>query len=689
MMAGIEKSIAASGILADFNAAGYISPAGIHLERTLRRLGGEGTDPGLVGLAIALTARALEHGSACLPVSAKSDLPTLLAAADVDDPEVERLRATLSWPSADQWLTALSNSPLIALGDDEVRTSRPLRLVDEKLYFERVWQQQEDLAHALTARLKLPVQSVDEVALNASLERIFPADLEDPGQARQRLAVESALLHSTSVIAGGPGTGKTTSVQRLLAVLDDVSSGPQRVALAALSGKAAARMREALDDPRHGISVAALQHVRLEQASTLHRLLGSRGRIGFEHDATNPLPHDWVIVDEVSMISLPMMVQLLSALRPTTRLVLLGDPDQLSSIEVGAVLSDIVAAQLPASMDYQPLAGADHSTGLDQADVAAFATFSRTARAATGDAPSAHESLASAVALSSRAGHRYATQLPLSAQPASLVTTLEFNYRFADHPGLVQLAHAVKFGDLAAVESVLADPSPEIEFIAADPARLDLTQLPELRADLIACGEQMLTAALTGDAEAALAALGTHRLLCANARGPYGVSFWTQQVERALAEQVEGWGRRAGGAAEPWNPLWYPGRPLLITANSAELGIFNGDTGVLIEQDDSLVAVIGTSEHHRSISPYLLENIDTMHALTIHKSQGSQYRTVTIVLPPAGSKILTRELLYTGITRAMDKVRIIGTVEAVKAATMTPALRASGLSERLKLKAGS
>ena len=624
-MVGIEMSVAASGILADFNAARFVSPAGVHLERTLRRLGDQACEPGLVGLAIALTARALEQGSACLPLTQPADLPALLTGNDQDDPDVEQTRAKLVWPQTDQWLAELAASPLVELGDERQQTAKPLRLVDGQLYFERVWRQQEQLAEALTSRITLPPPAIGETSLQAALNRVFPAEPSDAGQQRQRLAVESALRHATSVIAGGPGTGKTTSVQRLLAVLDEISSSPQRVALAALSGKAAARMKEAVEDSKHGLSVAELSNIRLEAASTLHRLLGSRGRIGFEFGPHNPLPHDWVIVDEVSMISLPMMVQLLSALRPTTRLVLLGDPEQLSSIEVGAVLSDIVAADLPASYSGNGSAG-----GLN-----------------------------------------------------SLVTRLDFNYRFAEHPGLVQLADAVKTGDVDQLEQVLAAGSPEIEFVDVDPAQIELGQLPELNADLVSSGTEMLRAARAGDGAAALAALSAHRLLCANARGPYGVSFWTQQVERALLSQVPSWGRRSGTDEETWNPLWYPGRPLLNTANSNELGIFNGDTGVLIEADGALTAVIGTAEHHRRINPYLLENVDTMHALTIHKSQGSQYRAVTIVLPPAGSKILTRELLYTAITRAMDRVRIIGTLDSLQVATSTPALRASGLAARL------
>ena len=355
---------------------------------------------------------------------------------------------------------------------------------------------------------------------------------------------------------------------------------------------------------------------------TLHRLLGWRpdSRTRFRHDAGNRLPYDVVVVDETSMVSLTMMARLLEAVRADARLVLVGDPDQLASVDAGAVLADLVA---------------------------------RPARAVTDPA------LARLVAADLAASDD--TELALTpyetARLDAGVVRLSRGRRYGG--AIAALAVAVRAGDADTVMAVLRSGAPEVSFV--EPA--DLTALRE---DVITASTVVTAAALTGDIPGALAGLELHRLLCAHRSGPSGVGEW-DRAARAWTGAVE-------------TTMFYPGQPLLVTANDHEAKVYNGDTGVVVQQaDGSLVAAFA-----RAGAPVLrhtasLASVPTVYAMTIHRSQGSQYRTVSVVLPPAESVLLTRELLYTAITRAQEHVRVIGTEASVRAGVGRQVLRASGL----------
>ena len=590
-------------LLAGFAAAGLIDAAGVHLAETLARLGSEPDE--LVLLAVALCLRAQQSGSVCLPLA---DLPSPdeLAAAtgQPDDPGVPDRPASLDWRAT------LLASRLVTAGEQAPSNRRPLRLVDDRLYLERDWLAEEAVRCKLLARIAEPAPAIDPDGLATAIARAFGSAATAADQP-QRTAVTTALSCWTSVIAGGPGTGKTTTIARLLQVLDDLVDRPTMVALAAFTGKAANRMQESLAASLTGRpdQPETWRWLRCPPAGTLHALLGARPGSGFSRNELNPLPHDVVIVDEMSMVSLDLMAALLAALRPTTRLILVGDPDQLSSVDAGAVLADIVTAGLPMQ---------------------------------TGSTRSA-------------------------------VTLLHQAHRFSGPIG--RLAAAIRAADEQRAVELLLGGHADLEFAELDPRPGDWTGLAGLVDDLVGQGAALQAAGLTGDPVAGLTGLAAHRLLCAHRRGRYGVTGWSAAIEQLLGQRVPGHAHSPGG--------WYPGRPVLITRNIPGLQLSNGDTGVVLRRDGELVVALGSIPAPQLYSCWQLDAVETMHALTVHKSQGSEYEAITLILPDADSPLLTRELVYTALTRARRRVRIVGVRAAFEQAIRTPARRATGLGERL------
>uniref|UniRef100_UPI00082EDD67 exodeoxyribonuclease V subunit alpha n=1 Tax=Nocardia amamiensis TaxID=404578 RepID=UPI00082EDD67 len=428
----------------------------------------------------------------------------------------------------------------------------------------------------------------------------------------------------------GPGTGKTHTIARIIALLDahrkaEPKLPALRIALAAPTGKAAARLQEAVREQADSLGLPELT------AATLHRLLGwQRGRgTRFRHHEFNRLPYDVVVVDETSMVSLTMMSRLLAALRPDTRLVLVGDPDQLASVDAGAVLADLVAGPVAATpnpvldeiLGPETPAAADHSEALTALE-----------------------------------------RTRLRGGIVRLTRGRRFGGRIAD------LAVAVRAGDADAALELLRTDSDELSLAAPE----DLTAV---RADVVRAAGAVTGAALEGDATGALSALESHRLLCAHRQGPFGVERW----DRMAAE----WAAAGGAGPDAYQAPWYPGQPLLVTANDHEARIYNGDTGVVVRMPDgSLRAALQRGSEPYLVHPTQFPAVVTVFAMTIHRSQGSQYDTVSIVLPEPESTLLTRELLYTAITRARRHVRIIGTDESIRAGIARRVLRASGLSRR-------
>lgn len=614
--------IHATEALRPFAAAGVLAAADVHVAQRLGRLGGD--SDGAVLLAAALAVRAVRFGSVCVDLArvAASVAPTGGSAVDLRGDHAAP-SPTLPWPEPTAWEAAVRASALVTLGSEDppLDQVRPLRLVDGLLYLERYWRQQQVVARWVDAAVASPAGATDRLTdrtavepLDATLERLFPAATADP---LQRRAAEQAATHRFSVVAGGPGTGKTWTVARILAVLQSQAGGRLRVALAAPTGKAAARLAQSIAEnvnpptasttPSTGSAVPPFpledrQYVEGLKATTLHRLLGARpGTSRFTFDRANRLPYDLVVVDEASMVSLTLMSRLMDALRPDCRLVLVGDPDQLASIEVGAVLGDLVA------------------------------------------------------------------------RPGTPVVRLEIPHRFSDTTDIGDLAAAIRSGEPGAVEIALHGRG--IEFVPVDAATAGPARLAGLRSDVVSAGREVVAAARAGDAAAALEALAGHQVLCAHREGSYGVRRWGEQAAAWLRKDVGGYGREGA---------WYVGRPLLITQNDHQLRLYNGDVGVVVSGDGGVRAAFTREGAVHLEIPGRLGPVDTVHALSIHRSQGSQYDRVTVVLPPAASPLMTRELLYTAVTRAKAHVRIIGTPAALAAAVQRPIIRASGLREKAR-----
>ncbi|MCV7169523.1 exodeoxyribonuclease V subunit alpha [Mycobacterium manitobense] len=561
-------TVAAAGTLGEFTEAGVFEAADVHVARRLTVLGKEPDES--VALAVAFAVRALRGGSVCVDLRS---VPTQVGLPD------------LPWPSPGGWLAAVRASPLVA--DPPV-----LRLHSDAaadlLYLDRYWREEQQVRDDVLALL-----APSDTAPLPDLTRLFP-DSEE-----QRRAAHVALTQPLTVLTGGPGTGKTTTVARLLALLAEQAAlagrPPLRIALAAPTGKAAARLLEAVLLEVGRLDQADRDRLPKLSASTLHRLLRSRpdNSSRFRHHRENRLPHDVIVVDETSMVSLTLMARLLEAVRPDSRLLLVGDPDQLASVEAGAVLADLVDG--------------------------------------------------------------------LGGRGDARIATLVTSWRFGETIG--GLATAIRDGDADRVVEVLRAGGEHIAWLDTDDPG------ERLRTVLLPQALRLREAAILGNAAVALQTLDEHRLLCAHRRGPYGVQHWNRQVQRWLTD--------ATGEAI-WTD-WYAGRPVLVTANDYGLGLYNGDTGVAIADGDGLSVAVGPQMFAAS----RLSEVDTMHAMTIHKSQGSQAEEVTVLLPPEESRLLTRELFYTAVTRARQRVRVVGSERAVRAAIGRRVVRASGLRQRL------
>ncbi|NYI44484.1 exodeoxyribonuclease V alpha subunit [Nocardioides aromaticivorans] len=580
----------ADGLLAAFNAAGVVDAADVRVAERVAALGGEDDDR--VRLAVALAVRSVRGGSVGLDLEALPDLSQV-----VEEVGQRPSRDALAWPDPAEWAAALAASPLVAAGV----VHHELGLV----YLDRYHRLERQVADDLRARTALGPPQVDEAVLATTLERVSGEHLS----AEQSAAVVHAARHRTTVLTGGPGTGKTTTVARVvLALADQFAPLHERrmsIALAAPTGKAATRLQEAVAEELAALGALGdgPGQVATPDSMTLHRLLGWRpdNTTRFAHNRSNRLKHDLIVVDEASMVDLTMMARLLEAVRPESRLVLVGDPRQLTSVGAGAVLSDLVAGF---------------------------------------------------------AGH-----------PDSPVVALTENHRSTEQ--IKALALALRDDGPDAADGVLAAlraGTGEVEYVETD------DPVTALRARITTAALDVRTAAVDAGPAAAIAALERFRLLCAHREGPYGVQVWNRHAEQWLAAEL--------GA--PLGSAWYPGRPLLVTSNDYALDVYNGETGVVVPDASGRPrAWIAGAGAPRPFAPARLGAIETMHAMTIHKSQGSQADEVVVLLPDADSRLLTRELFYTAVTRAKERVVVVGSEAAVRAAVDTTAQRATGLRQRL------
>ncbi len=623
--------------------SGWIGALELHLARLLGRLCGALSSEAT--LAVCAVARLTAEGHSC------ADLASLAGTAPLAEaPGAPRA------PALAAWREALRACPAVG----EPGQYRPLILDGAgRLYLHRYWSYEQRVARRLAA-LAAARPALDRAALPALLDRLFPpaAPGADPGQ---RVAAALAAARRLCVISGGPGTGKTTTVVRIIALLGALRPG-LRVALAAPTGKAAARLEEAVRAGRAALALDPAMRAALpERAATLHRLLGVRpGQPRPRHHAGRPLVHDLVVVDEASMIDLELMARLLDALPEEGRLVLLGDRDQLASVAPGAVLGDLCApARGPA--------------GRWREELAALAGCPLPE-----PGPAAGGSARPGGALPGRAGGRRAA--PGSAPPersppprarpglGECVALLEASHRFGPQSGIGRLARAVRDGDPDRVVALLR---------AADPG--ELAWRPEVEREALierlAAGYRPLLEAARGGAPAAevLARLERLRALCAHRQGALGVAALAGTLERRLAPR---------GGRDPW----YPGRAVMVVRNDPVLELYNGDVGVAVAGLGAgglgvCFALPGGAA--RILSPARLPAHESALVTTVHKAQGGEFDEVVVVLPERPSPVLTRELLYTAATRARRRLELWGSEAVVRAAVSARVVRASGLREAL------
>lgn len=612
--------------------AEVLSPLDRHLAYAVFSL--DPADP-LLALGAALASRAVQLGHVCVDLS-RLDLSELGARLDVAAQRA--LDASGDWPSRERLLAALRASALCAeldAGPASVEVPTPLVLdARGRLYLQRYARYERTLAAVLRARARRATD-VDLPLLRMGIERLFGArGRADSGKSNAHaLAACVAALHSLAVICGGPGTGKTTTVVKILALLEEqaLSRGerPLNVLLLAPTGKAARRLASSVQAGLGALPVSeAVKAAIPSEAYTIHRALGGGASGRFRHDAQNPLPADVVLVDEVSMVDLALLYRLCIAIRPAARLILQGDKDQLASVEAGAILGDI----------YEPHAAAEWSR-----------EFAAEVRELSGrDLP----------------GARAERGL------CDCLVNLDESFRYGADSGIGRLARAINSGDAAGALAILRRGGAAHDAALFEPSA-DMASDAELERRAV---EGYAPFIQSSDPKQKLARLGAYRVLCAHRQGLRGVEQQNRNVEAWL------------GRAELLDPLatFYENRPIIITQNDYTLGLFNGDVGVVVRDEHGRLRVcFEGAEGLRFLAPGRLPPHETVFATTVHKSQGSEFDAVSIVLPDGVSALVGRELLYTAVTRARERVDVFGSADVVRSAITRTVQRPSGLREAL------
>ncbi|WP_374051754.1 exodeoxyribonuclease V subunit alpha [Xenorhabdus taiwanensis] len=551
-------------------------------------------------------------------------------------------------PDQQQILAVLQTCPAVSTGESPA----PMILSHQKgsdyrLYLQRMWQSEKRVADFFAAveftatfnQLSHDQTALDEIQLRRILDELFGVTVD--GEIDwQKVAAAVAVTSRISVISGGPGTGKTTTVAKLLAALIKLHEGKKlSIQLAAPTGKAAARLTESLREAVKKLDLTPEQwHSIPEQAQTIHRLLGAQPdsqKLRYGRD--NPLSLDILIIDEASMVDLPMMARLVDALPPRAKVIFLGDKDQLASVEAGAVLGDICRF---AEQGYS-VRRAEQLERLTGCQLTSYSTLH-----SGKNTPAVRDNLC----------------------------LLRKSYRFNLASGIGQLASAVNQGDHRGVAAVLNQSFPDVDFypLAAD------EDYQRLLTETAAGYSQYLAMANERMAEdAILAVFNRFRLLCALREGPFGVTGLNQRVEQLL--------HRKGIITLPQNveSRGYVGRPIMILRNDSTLGLFNGDIGIMLKnQDNELKAYFQLSDGQiKGFQPSRLPQHETAYVMTVHKSQGSEFEHTALVLPTQHSPIVSRELVYTALTRAREKLTIYANKPVLDKAVATATQRRSGLAD--------
>ncbi len=592
----------------------------IHFARFMHRLAG-GQNSALMLAALLLSYRT-GQGDICLDIDSVGGRPL-----DSLLPEASLETETAYLPGFEEWIAQLRSSSIVGQPGEYT----PLVLdAKGRLYLFRYWEYEQLLATSIKARLGRADPDFDEQLLKQGIDRLFPRRPLPPAPDWQRVAACVGVTSRFCVVSGGPGTGKTWTVVRILALLVEqarVADATLRIALAAPTGKAAARLKESAKQLRASLPLDVKDYIP-EEAQTIHRLLGTRpDSVHFRHNAQNPLPYDVVIVDESSMADCALMSKLLQALSLQARLILVGDKDQLASVEAGGVFGDICSA---VSQGYS-------------------ASLVSRAREVAGEAIADSQPVVDRVSI------------------ADSIVILKQSHRFGGNSGIGALSRTIRAGDTAATLRILARAE------HSDVAYVDTSAKAMPLAERVLAGYGPFLAAES--AEGALQLLPRFVVLCAVRQGEFGVQHTNLLVESMLARS----GRFAG------EQRWYRGRPVMILRNDYARNLFNGDVGVIHGGEGRLRFYCTASEGSlRSVLPLQLPEHETAYAMTVHKSQGSEFDSLLLLLPDRFSPVLTRELLYTAVTRARDRVEIWGSEAILRSTVENSVQRQSGLSDALR-----
>lgn len=600
---------------------GSITDLDWHFVRLMARLSDDGQEPALL-LAACLVSHHNVAGNVCIDLHLFAERPVFEFADG----------GSIITPPYDHWITVLKQSQVVGKPGEFC----PL-ILDEagRLYLYRYWHYEQTLAtHLLRRASNPPTIDVNFERLRAGLARLFPRSEKDRSY-WQMVAAAVAVLQHLTVISGGPGTGKTTTVTGILGLLiEQRLAQPPRIALVAPTGKAAVRLQAAVTQATQHLPLSAAVKASIpQQALTIHRLLGPRtDSTYFRHHYANPLPVDVLVVDEASMVDVALMAKLVDALAPHARLILIGDKDQLASVEAGAVLGDLCA----------------HNPGFSR-------RFS--------------ERLASVVGAS--IAHGQETNSPMQ----DCIVLLQESFRFKAGSGIATLARIVNSGNVTQAAELLG--SGQFEDVTwraiSGPKALTHHLAKVVYSRLRTYVERVRSAAAP---MSVLAELSRFQVLCAHRSGPFGAERLNALIEEQLGLRCD---------VDAPDPV-YPGRPVMVTRNDYNLGLFNGDLGIYLadSKTNSIRAYFaGPDGNVRKFVPSRLPPHETVYAMTVHKAQGSEFDHVLLILPEILSPITTRELLYTGITRARQSMQIWGTRALLEGAMVQTIRRSSGLKALL------
>ena len=542
--------------------------------------------------------------------------------------EESRLNETMEAPEQEIWLQALRESSLVGSPGE----FKPLILDEsDRLYMHKLWHYEHSLAQQLINRSKHTDEQINYQLLTDGLERLFPGEAAPINW--QQVAAASAVRNKLSVISGGPGTGKTSTVVRILALLleqeRDRGTEPT-IALTAPTGKAAARLKESIVAAKEQLDTdEEIRAAIPDEAMTIHQLLGARRHsAAFKHDADNPVPYDLIVVDEASMVDQALMSKLTTALLDNSRLILLGDKDQLASVEAGSVLGDICGVE---ENRFSP-GMADELT-----DVGITIPSST-----------------------------------ITSNPHLLtdnITLLTKSYRFAEDSGIARLAKTVNKGQHEQSIKILQSPDfSDVSLLTADSRE----KLKNLLSERIV--PYFRSIQNSSSPEEALDAFNKFQILSAHRRGPWGIESLNKMVQQLLQQQ---------GLISKYQQ-WYPGKPVIVNVNNYRLGLHNGDIGICMPDEEGNPQIHFRQDNSiQTIAPGRLPDHNNAYALTVHKSQGSEFDRILLVLPDKPSKVLSRELVYTAITRARTTIEVLGPKDVLSESIKSKIVRSSGLRDRL------